>query len=491
MGLTPEQAVAKAERLYKQLVPRAVEAVELNAFYEGEQPLAYASEQWKAAHRERYKGFSDNWCETVANAPVERESIIGFRLPSSTKVKQSRAEKALWSAWIDSEQDAQSLRGFLGATVARRSFCQVWGDSQGEPIITWKPATQAIVTYDAETGRSRTAALVIWDDEEDGFEFATLYTPEEVWKFRRQRLFKTATATGFVVPASVILSESGGWELTPENSYGRNHLGKVPVVEITNRRALGGEPLSDIKGTVSMQNAINMLWAYAFNAADFASMPARVVMGQEPPKIPILDDNGQKIGEKPVDQKALTEGRMLWLTGQNTTIGKWEAASLAVFTDVIERAVRHIAAQTRTPQHYLLSGSGVSNLSAEAITGLEEGLVQKVESATKEFRPRIRDVFELIAIQLGDDKAAREARHGDVQFQRPGSRSDAQEADAFQKDVAAGYPFEYLLEKYGYGAPDIARIMEMRQRESEQALGFAAQQALTTDLTVSDAANAA
>jgi hypothetical protein len=72
-------------------------------------------------------------------------------------------------------------------------------------------------------------------------------------------------------------------------------------VEFANRPMLGGEPLSDIAGTIAMQDAINLLWAYLFVAADYASMPARVVMGQEPPKMPILDENGQKIGEKPVD----------------------------------------------------------------------------------------------------------------------------------------------------------------------------------------------
>lgn len=476
MALTPEQAIAKAEKLYKQLIPRAREAVELQEFYEGKQPLSYASDKWQESHKARYKDFSDNWCEIVANAPVERETVIGFRLPSTRGSSMSRLEKTLWDSWLRNEQDSLSVQGFLGATVARRSFCDVWGEPDGTPIITWKPANQAIVEYDAETGRKRIAYLSIWDDEDDGFEYGTLKTAEEVWKMRRPRAYKGSA--GLVIPAGVILSEAGGWELIPEGFYGRNHLGIVPGVEFQNRPVLGRGPLSDIAGTASMQNAINLLWAYLFNAADYASMPARVVMGQEPPKIPVLDENGIKVGEQPVDQKSLTEGRMLWLTGQNTTIGQWESAKLDVFTDVIEKAVRHIAAQTRTPQHYLLSGSGVSNLSAEAMIGLEAGLVQKVEQAQDFFEPRIRDVFELVALQLGEDKAAAQAPLGEVQWANAAARSEAQMADAMLKDSQSGYPFEYLLEKRGHSPKDIKRIMDMRKTEMDQALGLGVQAAV-------------
>jgi len=483
MALTPESAVAKADKLYKQLVPRAREAVELQEFYEGKQPLAYASDTWAKAHKDRYKDFADNWCEVVANSSSERESVIGFRLPSSDRSKQSRREKQLHDAWLRNEQDSLSVQGFLGATVAKRSFCLVWGDPDGDPIITWKAAQQAIVEYDAETGRQRTFGLHIWDDEDDGFEYATLYTPDEVWKLRRQRLFKAAAERGFAIPANVLLSEGSGWELIPDLFYGTNHLGKVPIVEFPNRPVLSRGPLSDIQGTASMQNAINLLWAYLFNAADAASMPARVVMGQEPPKVPILDDNGQRVGEVPVSQKDLTEGRMLWLTGKETTIGQWDAAKLDVFTEVIEKAVGHIAAQTRTPPHYLVANKGLSNLSGDALKAAETGLVQKVRQAQEFFEPRLRDVFELVGIQLGDDKAAAEARLGKVLWKDPENRSDAQTSDAMLKDAQAGYPFEYLLERRGHAPDEISRIMAMRQAEMETALGAGVQAAVQGAMT--------
>jgi hypothetical protein len=465
--LTKQEATEQVNRLYRILQYRGQEATEFKEFYQGNQPLAFASKEWKNFNSSRYKGFTDNWCEVVVNAASERIAVQGFKLPSSTSSRQSKREKSLYDSWLLNEQDSWSSQGFLDAMIARRSFALVWGDPAGEPIITWRDARQAIVWYDAETNRRRKYGMVIWDDLDANKEFVTLYDPDYVYKFSRARVF--AGFTGLALPETVLssLSFDGGWVMDEEAS-GVNHLGVVPLVEFPNRPVLGTGPLSEIQGVIPMQNAINLLWAYLFNAADYASMPARVIMGQAPPKIPIMDANGVKIGERDIDEEKLTQGRMLWLTGQNTTIGQFDSSKLDVFTDTIEKAVRHIAAQTRTPPQYLITNGGMSNLSESAIMAAEAGLVQKVTQAKDFFEPRVRDVFELIAIQKGDDKMAQEAKLGVVKWKDSESRSEAQRADAMVKDIQSGYPFEYLLEKQGHSPSEISRIMDMKAAETQR-----------------------
>lgn len=470
MTLTPEQALAKVNDLYVRLSRRRPEIAEHDRAFRGEHKLAFASPEWAKQHRERYKDFSDNWCGVVGSAPGERTELFGFRLGSDSDVV-SDDEKVLWRDWEVNEGPAQASQGFLTTTIAKRSFVMVWGDENDEPIMTWEHPSQMIVDYDPSVGRRRRAALKAW--VEDDVEYATLYTPDEVWKYQRPviagQVINGRTLGGLYVSGAVSWGGSG-WE--PRQATGddtwpiANPLGRVPVVEFPNRPMLGGEPLSDIAGTLSMQNAINLLWAYLFVAADWASMPARVVMGQEPPKIPILDADGQKIGEKAVDSEALTQGRMLWLTGANAKIDSWAAAKLDVFTDVINVAVRHVAAQTRTPI-YLVHGE-LGNVNGETLTGLDAPLVGKVRETHKFSTSPVREVFSLMAAVRGKDAVAEACRTGGVQWKNPEVRLDAQISDAALKDTQIGWPFAAVLEKrYGMSQPEIKRVMDMRDAEQQ------------------------
>lgn len=457
-------ALRVAEKMYAELVSRRSGINEQERYFRGEQPLAYASDEWSEVHKNRYKEFSDNWCGVVGSAPAERLGIQSFSLDDDSFT--SDAEKALWLDWERNEGGAQASQGFLTSTIAKRSFALVWGDANDEPLLSWEHPSQVIVGYDPET-RERTAAVKAWSDDET--EFLTLYTADEVFKWHRSTI--AGVPIGGKTPAGIDVIakwDGGGWEPRQSPSDDtwpiRNPLGEVPVVEYANRPMLGGEPLSDIDGTIAMQDAVNMLWAYLFVAADYASMPARVVMGQEPPRIPVLDENGAKVGEKDVDIQALKKGRMLWLTGQATSIGQWDAAKLDVFTNTINVAVKHIAAQTKTPI-YLIHGE-LGNVNGETLTGLDAPLVSKVQQAQDFYRRPVRDTFALMAKVRGDDSLATRARVGSIRWNDPAVHSPSQLADAASKDRQLGLPLASILEnRYGYSQPQIDRIMQQIRDE--------------------------
>lgn len=476
MPLTLDQALDRTRKLYDELAARRPDIVKADEYYRGKQPLRFASDKWREYHAERYDRFADNWCGPVANSPQERLRIDGFGLDDDPAL--SDTERALWRDWQLNNMEQQSSQGFLGSLTGGRSFVLVWGNSDDEPVATWERADQAIVAYDVEHPGLRVAALKTWCDGDD--EYATLFVKDEVWKFERKAYKQATKGTGyqssnpvekafFQNTAGLIIpytSGESGWrprDATPNPMP--NPFGIVPMVEFPNRPMLGGAPLSEISGTMAMQDAINLLWAYLFTAADFASMPARVVMGQEPPKLPILDESGQKVGERPVDMKKLAEDRILWLTGQNTKIGQWEAAKLDVFTNVIESAVAHIAAQTRTPPHYLILGKGMVNVNAEGMKAAETGLVMKVQEEQLFYTPATREVFRLFALARGDDGVAEQCRIGAVKWKDAENRSEAQVVDALQKLKDMGFPFRWLAERYGLTPPEIERVIAMRDTE--------------------------
>jgi hypothetical protein len=467
--LTAEQALKITDQLYGKLAERRRENDHFEAYADGKHPLRLGSEEWSQDHSTRFQGWSDNWCGVVAAAPGERTALDGFRVGSDDEI-ESDVEKELWRQWDLNEMPSQASQGFLTSRVARRSSVLVWGDTEGNPVVTWEHPSQVIVDYDPSTRQSRFAVKAWLDDE---LELATLYTADEVWKFQRPRHTVEIT-NGVTKSGLMIISDSagtlspGGWkprEVTGDDNWPiGNPLGILPIQEFPNRPKLGGQPVSDIEGTISMQDAINMLWKYLFAAADYASMPARVVMGLQPPKIPILNEAGEKIGEKAVDIEALQKGRMLWLTGQGGDIKQWDAAKLDVFTAVINVAVKHLAAQTRTPIHYIVGELG--NVNGETLTATETPLAMKVRESHEFFTPAIRGVFRRIALVQDNKALADQCRTGQVGWRDPEIRSQAQMADAASKDKATGFPIMWIAKyRYGYTQAQLAELEVMLEKE--------------------------
>lgn len=449
---TLDQARVILDRLSKTLAGRQADVETLDKAYRGEFNLHYASDNFSEFFAERYKGFADNWTAIVADAPHERLEVTGIRLKG-----ENDGDQGLWETWVGTNSDAFSDLAMLDAIIAKRAFALVWGMGDDEAVVTWEHPSQCVVEYDPET-RERRAGLKSWRD--DDFEYATLYLPDEVWKFERSRGF----VASLQLPVNYSGFGSGAWVLRAEGMV-TNPLGKVPLVELPNRARLMGEPSSDISGTLAMQHAINLFWSQLFAVSDEATIGQRVILGAEMPQMPVLDGDGNVIGSKPLDLKKLRRDNILWVEGEGSKVAQWDAANLKVFTDVIEIAVGHIAAQTRTPAHYLLIGGTIANVSGDAMKALETGLVKRTEEKTQHFGRAIRDVFELIALVENDPGKAAAVRGGQVLWKNVENRSEAQLADSLVKKQQIGYPFQALLEEAGLPPHEIERYMEMRKEE--------------------------
>lgn len=467
------QAKALTNRIYMRLNSRRPKVEEYEKYYGGDQPLTFATDEWKSANAARYSDFSDNWCGTVVNAEAERLKPIG--LTNLGKKAGSR----LWDQLQMNEFDAQFSQGAVTALTTGRAFVIVWDDGKGESLVTLEHPSNVEIEYDWENPRLRKAALKTWVDEST--EYATLYTADQLFKWKRDRASDPNERDSQAEQGKTDAAIDGGWVPRFEDDSEwviENPLGVVPVVEISNRPTLKGDPISEIAGVVPMQNAINLLWAYLFLAADYASMDARVMLATSPPKIPILDKDGKVIGDRPVEMKDLREKRLITLTGENARIDSWKAAQLDIFTDTIEVAVGHIAAQTRTPPHYLVSNKGLSNLSGDALVAAEIGLVQKSNEFITFTDPQLREVIRLVALVKDEKKLADKARLAGITWQDREKRSESQLADALLKKSQMGYPFEYLLEEAGKSPTEIERIMAMRKAELDEALAAGVQEAV-------------
>ena len=461
MALTLDRARRLADQLCMELLSRSGDVDRATRYYRGEQPLKFASSEFKEYFGKRYTSFSDNWVQVVADAPVERLTVMGV-MPYGAQ----EADDESWRIWQENGLDVDSQLAFLGAGNGARSFALVWGnpDDEDTPVVTFEDASQAIVAYEAGSRRKRIAAAKWWQD--GSVEYVTLYTRDELWKFRRSLQKGTKT------PAmSQVDDEVREWELRDVEETGdeknpqANPMGVVPMVELPNRPLMVGEPVSDVLGVTAMQDAINLIWAQLLTAADYASFKQRLILGAEMPKVPILNERGEQIGEKPVDLKKFAADRVMWIEDENAKIAEWGATDLANYTGVLEVAVGHIAAQTRTPSHYLIGK--ISNLSSDALIAAETGLVKKAEEKHLWYGGGLREMFRLVALAQDDEAKARALAAGTVLWKDAETRNRAQLTDSLVKLKSVGFPFEWLAGQYDLTPPEIATLMAMREREAE------------------------
>jgi hypothetical protein len=416
--------------------------------------LRFASKEFGQFNSKRYQGFADNWCAPVVQPTAERMVHQGIILPGERSIDPDAQR-----AWMGSDCDRGSSEAYVVFSAAAVAYALVHpGD---EPRVTWEHPGQAIVDTDPVTGERR-RGLVSWVD--DRYDYATLYDKKTVWKWRRPNNDADTRKPAF--PARV----GFGWSAVPVEESGddtwpiKNPFGLVPLVEMRNQSLLDDRPISDIDGVMAMQDAINLVWAYLLNALDYASLPQRIVTGADVPVLPVLDSDGKVVGSKPVDLNDLIQERILWLQSKDAKTSEWSAARLDVFSDVIERAVEHVAAQTRTPPHYLVAK--MVNTSGDALVVAEAGLVSKVRERITYVTAPHRSLYELIFLGLNQPEKARGARYGQLKWSDPQYRSDAQRADALLKKRQMGYPFEYILELDGLEPDEVARVMAMRRAEA-------------------------
>lgn len=263
--------------------------------------LKFASDEFKRYMADRFSGFADNWCLPVAQAPVERIHFKGF-IPYDDHELDSHVMRV----WERNDCDRKLQESALMMTTTGRAFGLVTSMPDGRARISFEHPDSAAVHYDPLTGEVDAGLLVRYDEEH---EFGTLLLPDMVFDVVRVRAGGDDERNR--LPPGV-----DGWRFVPDSARA-NPLGRVPLVEFRNQMLLDDLPISDVEQVESMQDAVNVCWAYTLNALDFASMPARVILGGDSLSEPVFDKaTGEQVGERPVNLDKQVMERIMQITGR-------------------------------------------------------------------------------------------------------------------------------------------------------------------------------
>jgi hypothetical protein len=227
-----------------------------------------------------------------------------------------------------------------------------------------------------------------------------------------------------------------------------NPIGHVPVVPMLNKPDVLGQGMSDLHVMLSLQDAINKLLADMLINSEYVSYPQRFATGVEVPK----DANGRVI-----DQERWIAGPgRIWLeVNENAKFGQMPATDNNGYVKQVEMIVQHIAAQTRTPPHYLTAGLGQWP-SGDSLKASEAGLVAKVKRKQVTYGEAWEEAMRLAFHFVGDIERAH-ASQAETIWQDPEQRSEAGLADALVKMAGLGVPLDAIFTRWGVSPQELAR----------------------------------
>lgn len=456
------------KRLLGRLRARAAIGAEYDAFYEGDQPLAFASDKFAQVFGQRYRNLPANFMPLVVDAEAERLIVQGFRFGNS-----SEADKGVWRLWQENQLDAESQIAHEISLVKGVAYALVAPpvDDSKVPVITIEDPTEMIVETAPGNRRIRLAALKLYTDD-DGYARAYLYLPDELYRWRsdRARVTKTLTSIESIRWQPYRDEEMQDWPVV-------NPLGVVPVVPLLNRPRRDGTGRSEIKGVMGNQNAINKLRFDALVASEFVAFPQRWATNID---IPIDEDTGKPISpfrpgidniwavRRPTPEEAAEYGDKAPVP----QIGQFPAGDLRPYFDAIDSEMGQMSSISRVPYYYFLSTPTSVPPSGESLKSSEARLVKKVGRQAVHLGEGWEEVMRVALLAAGQRAKAR--TDAETIWSDPETRNEAARTDALLKQHAAGLlPDEFVLEELGYSQQQIARIAELRKSPTPQRIDAA------------------
>jgi hypothetical protein len=465
------------ERLSRRLDARNKQIDVLDRYYNGDQPLAYASVKFREAFGHLFGGFSDNFMALVVEAEAERLAVEGFRIGIGRRAQEEQAsneapgeepEAGLPTAdedarriWQANQLDAESAIAHTEMLVKGDAYTLTWPDPDAPetPRITIEDAREMITEHDTQDRRRVRVALKRWIDT-DGHYAATLYYPDRLEKYRSEKAIAKTNPV------------DGGWELRTQGrtklAWVRreledepwplpNPIGKVPVTRLANRPRLDGRSRSEIEDLIPLQDAINKTAADALVAAEYAAFRQRWATGIEIPEDP---ETG-----KPIEPFEAAVNRVWYAEDEKTKFGEFEATDLRPYVALLEMWIQHTATRSRTPAHYLLGQSGTFP-SGESLKATEVGLVAKTRAAQRHAGEAWEQTIRLAFLAVDPEDPRGQEQDSETIWTDPENRTEAEHIDAVLKMKGLELPPEFLWQRAGLTQNEIARVLAMRAREA-------------------------
>lgn len=392
----------------------------------GQQALPWLPDNVESEYRDIARKSASNWIDLIIRTKAQGLQVDGYG--SDATLDEWRA------VWQANGMDARQHALHRAVLTLGYSFLFVLPTEaeDGEPSVWMRPdaATRVAARYEDES--DEWPQLVLREVDKDRCE---LYDAEARYTITGKNLDSVS-----VFP---------------------HELGVCPVVQFRNQIDLLGAPMGEVEPTIPIQDRIVDATFTLQMVAKYGAFPQRWIAGMSVPMKKVVDEETGEVTDEAVQPtiKAYVDS-ILMAADPDTKFGQFSAADLRQYVDALEAHIRHLAAITQTPAHYLL-GSTDNPPSAEALAAAESGWWRDIVEKQDVYGEAYEQAFRLAASALGDEVAAQDTA-SQVHWQDVGSRSLAQVADAIVKLQTVGVPNGMLFKMIpGWTQTDVDAALDM------------------------------
>lgn len=414
-------------------------------YYEGKQPLAYATEKMASKYGGIFQKFAYNRCSSVVDAIADRLQLQRFSVKAKNgePLPEDSPERETIETFSAKMYDLNRMDARQGEQIRETLLCGdayviVWPrlvNGEAIPTVYMQEAHECAVRFDKEY-MARTLGVKLWKDATGRWR-VNLYYPDEIWRY-------TTADPVEDLPKKIddyILFEPnpddiamGLTEAAPNPMP--NPYGQVPVFHFANNARTGALGRSELVDVIPLQDALNKACTDMLVAMEYSAYRQRYATGLA---LGLPDPVTGKI------KSPFTSGPgEVWTGPAGATFGDFEQTDLKQFLEVQNDYDKKISNISRIPMHWFQMSEG-GNVSGESRKTADGPFVKKLTDRQINQGDTWEDLWALGMLQAGFEGLRLEAIWQGAELR---SEKDTAETSVIKKSF--GVSDEQLQRENGY-----------------------------------------
>lgn len=436
-------------RLSVALAKRLPRMAELQAWFDGNPPLAYPDKA--SAGFERVQRLARlNLAELIVNAVLYRMTPLAFRTGAEGDDNGDDEASRIWKENRMKTTAAEILEWMLTLSCSYGSVDQQATQDGFRAVLRSEHPTQCITEDDPDNPGYAIAALKVYRDDLTNSDVAVLYRRGTDGNMATMRVARHVGNS--ILPGVRTNTVAANWRIRPgswewEDEADELFSETVPIHKFENRNGKG-----EFEKHIATLERINHTILQRMIIIAFQAFKQRAVKG-----VPNTDEDGKEIDYTDIFK---SDPGAIWLLPEVAEFWESGQADLTPVLTSVKDDIIHLAVSSQTPLFSVVPDA--ANGSAEGAALQREGLLFKVDDcisrADHAFAAMMADAF---AAEGDSERAAIEDI--EVIWASPRRSSLTERAVSAVQAMAAGAPWRTVMSKFLELSPD-----EIAQAEKER-----------------------